>query len=149
MKQLPLFQPPEDSRTWKLMLHLTRFANAAFGRVLRPSRSLHDAVVAARESQYTEDEIRLAIWVAACLGGEEWIKQAIKNKTIQLEVLLRHKGGYNQRSGQPAKRWLDDLLSRADETSPALVGHVLRRLPPDMIEEEKALLKRMLVAFEE
>lgn len=143
----PLLHDPE-SETWKLTERLTRFTNAAFGRRLRPSRALHEAVVSAVESRYTFDEMRLAFWVARCISGEGWLKTALQ-EDLSPDIVLRHKGHVNPKSGQPARRWLDELISRANETNPTLIGAVLRRLPADMIEEEAALLKRMEVPYEE
>lgn len=142
-----LLHDPE-SESWKLNERLTRFTNAAFGRRLRPSRSLHEAIISAEEAGYTHDEMRLAFWVARCIAGEGWLKVALQ-KDLSPEIVLRHKGHTNPKTGQPARRWLDDLVSRANETSPALVGGVLRKLPPDMNSDERDLLLRMEVPFEE
>lgn len=137
-----------ESEEWKLTERLTRFTNAAFGRKLRPSRSLYEAVLSAAESGYTFDEMRLAFWVARCISGEGWLKGALQND-LSPEIVLRHKGHQNPKTGQPAKRWLDELTSRASETNAALIGAILTKLPADLIEEERALLKRMEVPIEE
>ena len=137
-----------DEESWSLNEHVTRFVNAAFGRRLRPSRALYDAVRAARESGYTGDECRLAFWVARCVSGDFWIKERLTAAEIGPEIILRHKGGINNQTGKPAKRWLDDLLSRASETNPRLVSEVLIRLPEDMQDEERQLLERMDVVYD-
>lgn len=141
--------PSLESESWKLTEHLTRFTNLVFGRKLRASRALHDAVVSAEESGYTHDEMRLAFWVARCISGETWLKTALQKDQLSPDIVLRHKGHTNPKTGQPAKRWLDELVSRANETNPLLVGAVLSKLPADMIEGERELLTRMEVAFEE
>jgi hypothetical protein len=104
--------------------------------------------VSAIESGYTHDELRLAFWVARCISGETWLKSALM-KDLSPDIVLRHKGHTNPKTGQPAKRWLDELTSRANETNPILVGAVLQKLPAEMIDDERELLKRMEVAFEE
>lgn len=137
--------PRRDDETWQLNEHVTRFINAAFGRKLRPSRALHDAICAAIESGYSHDEIRIAFWVARCASGVAWIKDRMMAGDADTEIVLRHKGGMNPSTGKPAKRWLDDLLSRASETNPSLVNGVLTRLPKEMIDGERDLLRRMEV----
>lgn len=144
-----LSAPEADSESWKLTEHITRFTNVVFGRKLRASRALHDAVVSAEESGYTHDEMRLSFWVARCISGETWLKTALQKDQLSPDIVLRHKGHTNPKTGQPAKRWLDELTSRANETNPLLVGAVLNKLPPDIIDGERELLTRMEVAFEE
>lgn len=144
--------PDRDSELWKLNVHLTRFVNVVFGRKLRPSLALYDAIVSAESAGYTHDDMRLAYWVARCIVGDGWLKstlQAMGDNALSPDILLRHHGGINPKTGQPAKRWLDELVSRASETNPMLVGSVLGRLPEDMIEGERELLRRNEVPFEE
>lgn len=154
MARTRVTRPGDDDVDWALTRHLTAFVNAAFGRRLRPSLSLYDAVRAAVEAGYTGDEIRLAFWVARC-GNDAWLKDALRadgvtdqrGRTYHMgpDVVLRHKGGLNTMTGNAAKRWLDDLLSRASETSPALVAAILRELPAEMRPDELSLLQRMEV----
>jgi hypothetical protein len=148
-------RPNRKPAEWKLTEHLTKFINNAFERRLRPSRALYDAVIAAKESGYSEDEIRLAFWVVRCvpskeietMGGHVWLKAGLINAHLSPELVLRHKGRVNPKTGAETKRWLDDMLSMADETSPNLVGGLLGQLPPEMQGGEKDLLKRMDVQF--
>jgi hypothetical protein len=140
--------PSPDDPSWALADRCTKFFNVAFGRKLRTSRALRDAVFSALEAGYSEDDVRIAFWVARCLSGEGWLKDALQGD-MSPDVILRFKGGTNPTTGKPAKRWLDELTSRASETKPLMVGNVLARLPQDMIEEERALLGRMSVSIEE
>jgi len=137
--------PNRDDETWRLNEHVTRFVNVAFGRKLRASRALHDAICSALEAGYSQDEVRIAFWVARCASGDAWLKERIMAADIGIEIVLRHKGGMNASTGKPAKRWLDELLSRASETNPSLLAGVLVRLPQDMIDGERKLLRRMEV----
>lgn len=132
---------------WKLNEHLVKFVNAAFGRILRPSRTLYDAIVSALEAGYTEDDLRLAFWCARCISGPLWVKDALmsgydKGPAASPDHVLRFKGGMNTTTGAPAKRWLDDLVSRAGEVNPITVEMILKSLPQDMQEEERKLLER-------
>lgn len=137
-------RPDSQDELWKLTEHITRFVNVAFGRRLRPSRSLYDAVKAAFESGYTNEEMRLAFWVARCLVGDQWIKEVLAHDMTP-ELVLRHKGGINSRTGIPAKRWLDEMLARAGETNPTIVEAVVKNLPDDMRDGEVSLLNTMEV----
>ena len=136
--------PSKDDEHWKLAEHITRFVNNAFGRRLRPSRALYDAIRAAAESGYSSDEMRTAFWVARCLSGDQWLKEVLQND-MSPEIVLRHKGGINPKTGSPSKRWLDELLARASETNSSLVVAILGRLPEDMRAGEDELLDRMEV----
>jgi hypothetical protein len=139
--------PSKDDPNWKLAEHITEFVNIVFGRRLRASRALYAAVVEAKESGYTDDEIRIAYWAAAGLGGY-WVRQALK-EDMSPEIVLRHKGGTNPRTGQPAQRCLDDLLARLGETNAVITKATLEQLEqkmgPGYAEEENQLLKRMNV----
>lgn len=146
--------PDRSEESWRLCEHITRFVNATFGRKLRASRALHDAITSAKDAGYSDDELRIVYWVAGGLTGNResdtyvWVKNSLK-ESLSPEIVLRHRGGTNPSTGNPAKRWLDDLLSRAGETSPVLVGAILYKLPADIQAEERALLDRMGVAWEE
>jgi hypothetical protein len=147
--------PDRSSPEWELTEHITRFANVAFERKLRPSRSLYDAIVLATDSGYKFDEIRIAFWVARAvrvaedmLGGVAWLKNSLMNHG-SIELVLRHKGGVNRETGAPAKRWLDDLLSQIDETNPNVLYAILGQLPEDMRIGEKDLFKRMNVKYKQ
>lgn len=136
----------KSSREWKLTEHLTRFVNEVFGRRLRPSRAVFDAVVDALDAGYDADELRIAFWAARCLKGE-WIGSELQS-SLPAHVVLRFHGGMNTTTGKPAVRWLDDLSSRAPEMNSRLVGIVLDTLPEDMRESERELLKRQGVTIE-
>lgn len=140
--------PDREGPTWRLCEHITRFINYAFSRRLRASRALHDAILAAQEGGYNEDEIRLAFWVARCIPGEDWLKDNLR-KSLEPHLVLRYQGRLNTYTGKPAKRWLDDLLSRASETSPSLIKGTLNTLPEDMRAGEIELLERMDVKRDE
>lgn len=136
-----------NDEAWKLNEHLIEFVNNAFGRRLRPSRTLYDAIVAALDAGYQEDDIRLAFWCARCIPGQLWIKDALtagydKGSMASPEHVLRFRGGMNNSTGVPAKRWLDDLISRADEVNPVTVEMVLKHLPESIREDERQLLER-------
>jgi hypothetical protein len=146
--------PDKTSEEWKLTEHITRFANVAYERRLRPSRALYDAICSAKEGGYTNDEIRIVFWVARSInltegdmvGGVAWLKTTLMSHG-SLELVLRHKGGVNPVTGVQAKQWLDDLLSRIDETNPNVIRVVLSQLPEDMQAGEKALFDRMEVEY--
>jgi hypothetical protein len=142
--------PPSGSdEAWRLTEHITWFVNIAFVRKLRPNRALCDSIRAALESGYSEDEIRLAFWVSRCIAGDHWLKQKLIEHAVMPELVLRHKGGINIKTGAPAKRWLDELLACAQETNPALIAAILRRIPDDAREGETAMLKRVNVVWGE
>lgn len=145
--------PDKESTEWALTEHITTFANVAFERKLRPSRALYDAILSAKEDGYTDDEIRIVFWVARSvsvvgdeLGGVAWLKNSLMNHG-SLELVLRHKGRINPITGVAAKRWLDDLLSRIDETNPNVLYAILGQLPNDMRQDEMALFERMGVKY--
>lgn len=147
MPKLKVAPPRPDDSGWALTEHVTRLVNALFRRRLRASRSLYDAITEALDAGYREDELRVVPWVARCLF-QGWITGALA-RDLPPEILYRFKGGMNPKSGQPARRWLDELLARAGEVAPDLVSAKLRDMPEDMREGEKALLTRMAVTFEE
>lgn len=141
-------RPDEGSAEFRLAHHLTAFVNAAFGRSLRTSRALVEAAQEALEAGYTEDELRTAFWTTAGLQGY-WLRTALRDGMIGPEIVLRFKGGTNSQTGKPAKRWLDETIARAHETNPLIVGMTLRRLPAEMLADEKALLGRVKIDYEE
>lgn len=141
-------KPSETDPLWILTVKITRFMNVAFGRRLRPSRAMYDAIVSATEAGYTEEEIRIAYWTARCIAGDVWLKEAL-SKDLSPEIVLRHHGGINPKTGQPAKRWLDDMISRVGETNRVLIAQVYKKLPDDMKEEERKLLEEMNVAWDD
>jgi len=139
-------QQVKDSASWKLMEHVTRFSNHAWSRQLRSSRSLASAIESALEDGYSEDEVRLAFWCARCVIHDNWLKSAIGDEChLPPEIVLRHDGGINNQTGKPAVRWLDVLLSRADEMATRVVEEVMNSLPEDMRAGERELLTRMKV----
>jgi hypothetical protein len=121
---------------------VTRFVNSAFRRRLGvgfgPSRSLEDAVQLAFDHGYSEEQIRMAFWAARCIPGT-WIGEQL-GKSIQPEIVLRHKGGMNTITGKPAVRWLDDLVERVGEINPRVAAAVWRSLPKEMQASEVLLL---------
>lgn len=137
-----------NEEAWALTEHVTRFFNSAFNRNLGPSRAIYDAVVGALEAGYSRDELRVAFWVARCVTGDAWMKDALQNDMFP-DIVLRFKGGMNTKTGVPAKRWLDELTSRAGETNPVLVGAILDRLPPEMRAGEVELLTRNQIVWHE
>lgn len=139
--------PNRDSEEWQLTEHVTRFVNETFGRRLRPSRALYDAIHAAIESGYSPQEIRLVFWVARCIAGDLWMKEAL-SRDLPPEIALRHKGATNPKTGNPARRHLDELLARASETNAVMVSRILQKLPEDMRDSETALLKEMEVPLD-
>ena len=104
--------------------------------------------------QYSREEIRIAFWVARCatVGEEEqptglsWLKENLLTHGSP-ELVLRHHGRTNPRTGVPAKRWLDELLARIDETNEVVIGTVLSQLPEDMQKQEESLFEKMEVAY--
>lgn len=141
-----------DPKCAEIADKIVRFVNIAFGRKLAASRALHDAIRDAMADGYTEDEIRVVYWVARCLPGTVWLKSALAmdcdRGSVAPELALRHHGELNPITGQPAKRWLDEMLSRRLETNPQLIGVLLDSLPTEMSNSEKALLARMEIPFE-
>lgn len=125
---------------------ITQFVNVVWGRKLRSSKALVDAVESALENGYTEDHIRSVYWVAASLPGDEFIKDALRpGKAIDPEVLLRFHGRVNNYTGKDAVRWLDILGARVEETSSRLVAGVLERVSPlgaEVVEREREFLER-------
>jgi hypothetical protein len=146
--------PDRTSPEWKLTEHITKFANVAYERRLRPSRALYDAICSAKESGYSDDEMRMAFWVARTvrlseadmIGGVAWLKTSLMAHG-SMELVLRHKAGLNPATGVPAKRWLDELLSRIDETNPNVIRAILLQLPEEMQAGEEGLFKRMEVEY--
>ncbi len=140
MKSPLLFGAEE---TAQLAVHITRFFNTAFERSTRSSRLLVDAVDAALRDGYTKDEIRVVYWIAATVVGEaSWLRTMLKDGLLP-HIVLRHTGRLNTVTGKESKRWLDELLARAPETSPVMVQAIMDNLPEDMREGELDLLKRM------
>ena len=137
-----------NSPEWKLTEHITALVNAMFGRRLRPSRNLHSAICSAVDHGYSHDELRIVFWVARCLTGDCWLKNALQRDLLP-HVALRFKGGTNPSTGKPAVQWLDDMNARIDETNPVMVYHVLKRLPDELREGERELLQRMEVNIED
>lgn len=136
-----------DDTAWALMLHVTRFVNVTFGRRLGGSRSLYDAIRTAKADGYSDNEIRIAFWVVRCAQDQAgWLTTEL-SKNGMPELALRHQGGLN-RWGQPARRWLDELISQARETNGAMVAAILDRLPEDMKAGERELLAAMEVPIE-
>jgi hypothetical protein len=137
----------DDAHVWEITDHITMFVNNAFGRRLRRSRALYDAILDALLSGYSEDELRVAFWTARTLTGNDgqtWLCDAL-SRDLPPEIVLRFRGALNTRTGATAKRHLDELLSRVDETNPMLVSRVLEKLPEDMRAGEQELLGRMNV----
>lgn len=145
-KQRTLLTDNQDE-SLALADHITSFFNVAFGRHLKTSRATQQAISEALEAGYTTDEIRLAFWSARCIAGEQWIKDVLR-KDATPELALRHKGGLNTATMRYARRWLDELSSRIGETDPTLVGHFLARLPEEMRESERELLRRNSISWE-
>ena len=132
-------------KTFNIADNITHFVNKVFGRrlgLLGPSRSLREAVQKALEDGYTEDELRMAFWVARCVAGDNWIGSQLQ-ANMQPEIVLRHCGGMNKETGKPAARWLDNLIEKAGEINKPLVNATLAILPDDMRLREEELLKRV------
>jgi len=131
------------------------FVNVTWGRRLRASKALVDAVAEALDAGYSEDDIRSAFWVTATLGGNDWLKDAMRpgDRPLAPEVVLRFHGGTNPVTGKEAARWLDDRLARVEETSGSLVAGVLARLKRETDSarhgQEAAFLKRAGFPMEE
>jgi len=140
-------RPDNNDPAWVLAEHLVKFTNVSLGRKLRPSRALYDAVTEALDAGYTQDDLRVAFWSAVGLPNH-WIRRALR-EDLSPEVLLRFKGGTNPKSGVPAKRWLDELVARADETNPVLIGQTLSRLPQQMRDCEREFLTKVGMSFDE
>lgn len=127
----------------RLTEHITRFFNVAFNRRTTGSRELVDAVLSALADGYSEDEIRLAFWIARCVTGKAaWLSEQLR-ADLMPHIVLRHQGRLNNITGKEAKRWLDDLLARRLEANRTMLNSLLGALPPDMQAEEIELLKRM------
>lgn len=139
--------PRLDDSVWQLTVHVTTVINVLFDRKLRPSRAMHDAIRDALEAGYSTDEVKVSFWVARCIAGDVWLKQKLLSREASPELVLRHKGGINTTTGAPAKRWLDEMLSRASETNGPLVAASLDRLPPGVQEKEREMLTRMDIMF--
>ena len=138
---------PQGSDARELADRITAFFNVAFGRKLKTSRATITAITDALEVGYTQDEIRLAFWSARCIAGEQWIKDVLR-KDATPELVLRFKGGLNSKTMKYAKQWLDELSSRIGETDQTLIGHLLARLPKEMQESERELLRRNSISWE-
>lgn len=133
----------------RLTAHITRFFNAAFGRHTTGSRELVDAVLSALADGYSEDEIRIAYWIARCVTGKAaWLSEQLRSGLMP-GIVLRHHGRLNNITGKEAFRWLDDLLARRLETNRAMMKSLWASLPEDMKEDERALLARMGVTIEQ
>lgn len=124
--------------------HLRKFFNAAFGRNVRSSRLLLDHVSSALSDGYSEDEIRIAFWVARCSTGKStWLCEQLRSGELLPHIVLRHHGRLNNVTGKEAKRWLDELLARAGEVNMVMVTALLDSLPAEMRPGEEELLARM------
>ncbi|SRR5260221_245367 len=126
---------------------ITKFVNIVFERRLGLSREVIDAVSDALDAGYSEDEIRIAFWTTRC-ASDSWLGDQIRDKAFGPEIVLRFKGGMNSRTAQPAKRWLDDCISRAPEMLPSLVTATLNQLPEEWRKEERTRLVRNFVQVE-
>lgn len=134
---------PLHPRAEDLSKHLVRFFNAAFSRNVRGSREFVEAVSSALSDGYSEDEIRLAFWVARCSTGKAtWLSDQLKSGELLPHIVLRHHGRLNNVTGKEAKRWLDDLLARAGEMNVPMMKALFNTLPDDMKDYEQALLVR-------
>jgi hypothetical protein len=142
MKRALLVDPHRPAAE-QLSLHLTQFFNAAFGRRTTGSRELVDAVTSALADGYSEDEVRIAFWIARCVTGKAaWLSEQLRSDLMP-HIVLRHHGRLNNITGKEAKRWLDDLLARRLEVNQAMVKSLLEKMPPSMQADEIELLKRM------
>jgi hypothetical protein len=147
MKRTLLVDPHRPAAE-KLSQHITRFFNAAFNRRTTGSRELVDAVTSALADGYTEDEIRIAFWIARCVTGKAaWLSEQLRSDLMP-HIVLRHHGRLNNVTGKEAKRWLDDLLARRLEANTAMLTALYNTLPEDMRAEEIALLQRMGLAVQ-
>lgn len=124
--------------------HITRFFNVAFGRKTRPgSRLLVDGIFDALKDGYSEDEIRIAFWVARCVTGKAaWLSEALRADLLP-HIVLRHHGRLNNVTGKEAKRWLDEMLERLPESNVGMMKSLHGMLPEDMRPGERELLARM------
>jgi len=121
---------------------LTRFFNVAFGRNIRGSREFTHAVSTALWDGYHADELRLAFWVARCSTGKAaWLGEQLRGDMLP-HIVLRHQGRLNNVTGKEAKRWLDDLLARANEANRPMMQALFASLPEEMKEDEAQLLTR-------
>lgn len=133
---------------------IVKFVNLTWGRKLRPSLGLVQAVDEALEAGYTPDQIRAVYWTAAC-GGDDFIKRVLHPREGRgPELALRHKGGTNPDSGKPAVRWLDALWEKVGEMDGRQVAALVIRLrsigmSENEISEELALLDRIEAPREE
>jgi hypothetical protein len=147
-KKRTLLTDPLRPAAERLSAHITRFFNVAFGRHTVGSRELVGAVLDALADGYSEDEIRIAFWIARCVTGEAaWLSERLRS-TLLPPVVLRHHGRLNNITGKEAMRWLDDLLARRLETNQAMMKSLWSSLPEDMKEDERELLARMGVTID-
>ena len=139
---------PILAKAQALAPHVTRFFNVAFSRKTRPgSRLLVDGVYDALRDGYSEDEIRIAFWVARCVTGKAtWLSEQLKADLLP-HIVLRHHGRLNNVTGKEAKRWLDEMLERLPEANVAMMQALFSALPEDMRPGEKELLARMGVTI--
>lgn len=137
-----LLVDPHRPAAERLAQHITSFFNVAFGRRTTGSRELVDAVAGALADGYSEDEIRIAFWIARCVTGKaSWLSDQLR-ADLMPHIVLRHHGRLNNITGKEAKRWLDDLLARRLEANQGMVRQLLDRLPTHLQAEEIELLKR-------
>ena len=137
-----------DVRAKALAEKVVKFVNLTWGRRLRPSLGLVQAVDEALEAGYEPDQVRAVFWAAAC-GADDFMKRVLHPREGRgPELALRHKGGTNPDTGKPAVRWLDSLWEKVGEMNPDAVLSLLARLRREgmtevEVEEEKALLFRV------
>ncbi len=125
-----------------LAAKLICFFNAAFGRNIRGSREFVHSVSSALWDGYHSDELRLAFWVARCSTGKAaWLGEQLRGDMLP-HIILRHHGRLNNVTGKEAKRWLDDLLARANEANQPMMQALFVSLPEEMRDDEKQLLMR-------
>jgi hypothetical protein len=138
-----LLSDPLRPRAETIALYVTQFFNIAFNRRTVGSRELVDAITAALRDGYSEDEIRVAFWIARCVTGKaSWLSEQLRSDLMP-HIVLRHQGRLNNITGKEAKRWLDDLLARRLEANQGMMKALFESLPEEMQDEESKLLNRM------
>lgn len=140
---------PVMAKATALAPHITRFFNVAFNRKTRPgSRLLVDGIYDALRDGYSEDEVRIAFWIARCVTGKAaWLSEALRADLLP-HIVLRHHGRLNNVTGKEAKRWLDEMLERLPEANQSMMRSLFTALPEDMRPGERELLARMGVTIE-
>ena len=99
--------------------------NDVFERHVGVNAAIRESVAEALAAGYSSDDL---VIVAIAAAQDEFLADRQADKTLDPEWPLRFKGGHNNQTGRPAKKWLPSLLSRVEfiRVTPRL-GEIARK----------------------